>query len=41
MFDLSQPVQLSVIIGSIVFVFGLVGIGLVIVAYYKKKFDIK
>ncbi|WP_269472901.1 hypothetical protein ACM66Z_03075 [Sulfurovum sp. ST-21] len=41
MFDLSQPVQLSVIIGSIVFVFGLVGIGLAIVAYYKKKFDIK
>ena len=41
MFDLSQPVQLSVIIGSIVFVFGLVGISLAIVAYYKKKFDIK
>lgn len=37
MFDMSQPIQMEVIIGSIVFIFGLVGIGLAIVAYYKKK----
>ena len=37
MFDLSQPVPMEVIIGSIVFIFGLVGIGLAVVAYYKKK----
>jgi len=41
MFDLSQPVSMSVIVGSIVFILGLVGIGLAVVAYYKKKFDIK
>jgi hypothetical protein len=37
MFDLSQPVPNEVIIGSIVFIFGLVALGLGIVAYYKKK----
>jgi len=37
MFDLSQPVPMEVIVGSIVFIFGLVGIGLAVVAYYKKK----
>jgi hypothetical protein len=41
MFDMTQPIQMEVIIGSIVFIFGLVGIGLAIVAYYKKKQDIK
>ena len=41
MFDLSQPIPASVIIGSILFIFGLVGIGLGIVAYYKKKLEIK
>ena len=41
MFDMSQPIQMEVIIGSIVFIFGLVGIGLGLVAYYKKKLDIK
>ncbi len=41
MFDLGQPISMSVIIGSIVFILGLVGIGLAVVAYYKKKFDIK
>lgn len=41
MFDMSQPIQMEVIIGSIVFIFGLVGIGLAIVAYYKKKQDSK
>jgi len=37
MFDMSQPIQMEVIIGSIVFIFGLVGIGLAVVEYYKKK----
>jgi len=41
MFDMSQPIQMEVIIGSIVFIFGLVGIGLALVAYYKKKQDSK
>ncbi len=41
MFDMSQPIPMRVIIGSIVFILGLVGIGLAVVAYYKKKFDIK
>jgi len=37
MFDLSQPVPMEVIVGSIVFIFALVGVGLAVVAYYKKK----
>ncbi len=37
MFDMSQPIGKEVIIGSIIFIFGLVGIGLAVVAYYKKK----
>jgi hypothetical protein len=37
MFDLSQPVPTSVIVGSIAFIFVLVGIGLGVVSYYKKK----
>ncbi len=37
MFDMSQPIQIEVIIGSIVFIFGLVGIGLAVVEYYKRK----
>jgi len=37
MFDLSQPIQMPVIIGSIVFIFVLVGIGLGVVKYYKHK----
>jgi hypothetical protein len=37
MFDMSQPVGIGVIIGSIVVIFGLVGIGLLAVEYYKKK----
>ncbi len=40
MFDLSQPVPNEVIIGSIVFIFGLVGIGLGVVAYYKRKLGV-
>lgn len=40
MFDMTQPIQMEVIIGSIVFIFGLVGVGLAVVAYYKKKLNI-
>jgi hypothetical protein len=38
MFDLTQPVTPTVIIGSIAFIFVLVGIGLGAVVYYKKRF---
>jgi len=41
MFDLSQPVPTEVIIGSIAFIFGLVGVGLAVVAYYKRKLGLK
>ena len=41
MFDMTQPIQMEVIIGSIVFIFGLVGVGLGVVAYYKKKVKIE
>jgi len=41
MFDMSQPIPTGVIVGSIVFILGLVGVGLAVVVYYKKKFDIK
>ena len=37
MFDLSQPIGSEVIVGSIVFIFILVGIGLLAVEYYKRK----
>jgi len=37
MFDLTQPIQMPVIIGSIVFIFVVVGIGLGMVRYYKGK----
>jgi hypothetical protein len=40
MFDLSQPIQMPVIIGSIVFIFVVVGIGLGVVRYYKGKREI-
>jgi len=40
MFDMSQPIQMEVIVGSIVFILGLVGIGLALVSYYKKKLDV-
>ena len=39
MFDMSQPIQLPVIIGSIAVILVVVGIGLAVVAYYKKKLD--
>lgn len=40
MFDMTQPIQMEVIIGSIVFILGLVGVGLALVSYYKKKLDV-
>ena len=39
--DLTQPVPPAVIIGSIVFIFVLVGIGLGVVRYYKGKLEIR
>jgi hypothetical protein len=38
MFDLTQPVTPTVIIGSIVLIVALVGIGLGVVAYFKRRF---
>jgi len=40
MFDMTQPIPMEVIVGSIIFIFGLVGIGLAMVAYYKKKLKV-
>jgi len=40
MFDMTQPIQMEVIVGSIIFIFGLVGVGLALVAYYKKKMKV-
>ncbi len=39
MFDLSQPIQMPVIIGSIVFIFAVVGVGLGVVGYHKRKME--
>ena len=39
MFDLSKPIPMEVIIGSIVFIAIVVGIGLAVVSYYKKKLE--
>ena len=39
MFDLSQPVPASVIVGSIAFIFVLVGIGLGVVSTIRRKWD--
>ncbi len=41
MFDLSKPLPTEVIVGSIAFVVIVVSIGLAVVAYYKKKLNIK
>jgi len=41
MFDMTQPIQMEVIVGSIIFILGLVGVGLAIVAYYKRKLNIE
>lgn len=41
MFDMTQPIQMEVIMGSIAFILVLVGIGLATVKYYKNKLDIK
>ena len=40
MFDMSQPIQMPVIIGSILIIFVVVGVGLAVVAYYKKKLKV-
>jgi len=40
MFDMNQPIQMPVIIGSIVIIFIVVGVGLAVVAYYKKKLKV-
>jgi len=37
MFDLSQPIGNEVIIGSIAFIFAVVGVGLLVIEYYKRK----
>lgn len=37
MFNMSEPITNEVIIGSIVFIFGLVAIGLLVVEFYKKR----
>ena len=37
MFDVSQPIGNEVIVGSIVFIFAMVAVGLLVVEYYKKK----
>lgn len=37
MLDLAQPIQIPVVVGSILFIFIVVGIGLGLVSYYKKK----
>jgi len=39
MFNLSKPVPNEVIIGSIIFIFILIGIGLFVVEYFKRKRD--
>jgi hypothetical protein len=41
MFDMTQPIGMEVIVGSIIFILGLVGVGLGVIAYYKKKLEIK
>ncbi len=37
MFDLSQPIPNEVVIGSIIFIFGVVGVGLLVVKYFDKR----
>ncbi len=38
MVDFSQPVSSSVIIGSIIFIFICIAIGLAVVEYYKRRY---
>jgi len=38
MFDLSKPIGAEVIIGSIAFIFIIIGIGLLTVKYYEKRY---
>jgi hypothetical protein len=37
MFNLSEPIGNEVIIGSIVFILTVVGVGLLVVEYYKRR----
>ena len=37
MFDMSQPIGNEVIVGSIVFIFAVVGVGLLVIEFYKRK----
>jgi len=37
MFDMTQPIGIEIILGSIIFILGLVGVGLGLVRYYKHK----
>ena len=41
MFDLSKSIPMEVIVGSIAFIVMVVSVGLAVIAYYKKKLDIK
>lgn len=41
MFDLSQPIGNEVIVGSIVVIIALVGVGLLLVEFYKRKQKLK
>jgi len=37
MFDMSQPIGNEVIVGSIVFILAVVGVGLLVIEFYKRK----
>ncbi len=37
MFDMTQPVGIELIVASIIFILGLVGLGLGVIEYYKRK----
>jgi len=40
-FELSKPINNEVIVATIVFIIALIGIGLGVVAYYKKQIKTK
>jgi hypothetical protein len=40
MLDISKPIPMEVVVGSVVFVLVVIGIGLAIIAYYKKKLKV-
>jgi hypothetical protein len=37
MFDMTQPIQAEVIVGSILLIVGLIGMGLALVRFYKRR----